>query len=113
MRIGPTTLRSNERDYKVWKIIRFRNIQVEVNWRQACRGSNPHTWAKWSCSPTGRGNRFKTYSVTVRIRLGLQINIIGELTQAALGTVLKTAGTVKGMGIDTSALRILYWVYTL
>ena len=36
---------------------------------------------------------------------------IGELTQAALGTVLKTAGTVKRMGIDTSALRILYWVY--
>ena len=50
--------------------------------------------------------------MTVRIRLGLQINIIGELTQAALGTVLKTAGTVRNrVGIDTSALRILYWVY--
>ena len=33
----------------------------------------------------------------------------GELTQAALGTVLKTAGTVQGMGIDTSALRIIYF----
>lgn len=30
----------------------------------------------------------------------------GELTQAALGTVLKTAGTVRNrVGIDTSALR--------
>jgi hypothetical protein len=29
----------------------------------------------------------------------------GELNQTALITVLKTAGTVKGMGIDTSALR--------
>lgn len=32
-------------------------------------------------------------------------HVIGELTQAAMGTVLKTAGTVKCVGIDTSSLR--------